>query len=40
MVLVWQGGAVFLVIAAAAAAGRWLLGWQALVRGTRGNTAA
>lgn len=40
MVLVWQVGAVFLLTAAAAVAGRRLLGWQALIRAARGDTAA
>jgi hypothetical protein len=32
MVLVWQVGAVFLLTAAAGIAGRWVLGWRALIR--------
>lgn len=40
MVLVWQVGAVFLLTAAAAAAGRWLLRWQALVGRAREDAAA
>lgn len=32
MVLVWQVGAVFVLTAAAAIAGRWVLGWKGLTR--------